>query len=98
MAMASSLDQIGPITKNVRDAANVLSVIAGPDTFDSTTAPRDVPNYLDATEQSVDGLRVGVPDEYFGEGLSGLGRFIAGIGDGLQYRIEEKEVKEVRHE
>jgi hypothetical protein len=35
---------------------------------------------------------------YFGEGLSGLGRFIAGIGDGLQYRIEEKEVKEVRHE
>lgn len=70
MAMASSLDQIGPITKTVRDAAHVLGVIAGPDQFDSTTVPRDVPDYLETIEHSIEGLRVGVPKEYFGEGLS----------------------------
>lgn len=70
MAMASSLDQIGPITKTIRDAAHVLGVIAGPDQFDSTTVPRDVPDYLETLEHNIEGLRVGVPKEYFGEGLS----------------------------
>jgi aspartyl-tRNA(Asn)/glutamyl-tRNA(Gln) amidotransferase subunit A len=70
MAMASSLDQIGPLTKTVRDAALVLNDIAGPDKFDSTTAPRDVPDYTDKLDHDVTGLRVGVPREYFGKGLS----------------------------
>jgi aspartyl-tRNA(Asn)/glutamyl-tRNA(Gln) amidotransferase subunit A len=70
MAMASSLDQIGPITKTVRDAAHVLGAIAGPDQLDSTTAPRDVPDYIETLEHDITGLRIGVPKEYFGEGLS----------------------------
>jgi aspartyl-tRNA(Asn)/glutamyl-tRNA(Gln) amidotransferase subunit A len=64
------LDQIGPITKNVRDAAQVLGVIAGPDQFDSTTVPREVPDYLETIEHDIAGLRIGVPEEYFGEGLT----------------------------
>lgn len=82
MAMASSLDQIGPITKNVRDAAQVLGVIAGPDKFDSTTVPRDVPDYLETIEQDITGLRVGVPEEYFGKGLS------AEVNERVQAAIE----------
>jgi aspartyl-tRNA(Asn)/glutamyl-tRNA(Gln) amidotransferase subunit A len=69
MAMASSLDQIGPFTKTVRDSALVLGAIAGNDKFDSTTVPRDVPDYIETLEQDISGLRVGVPEEYFGEGL-----------------------------
>ncbi|MBI3996312.1 MAG: Asp-tRNA(Asn)/Glu-tRNA(Gln) amidotransferase subunit GatA [Candidatus Omnitrophica bacterium] len=61
IAFASSLDQIGPLTKDVRDAAIVLSVIAGHDERDSTSAPVDVPEYLRALEQPVKGLRIGVP-------------------------------------
>lgn len=69
MAMASSLDQIGPITKTVRDAALVLGAIAGPDQFDSTTVPREVPDYTEKIEENITGLRIGLPKEYFGEGL-----------------------------
>ncbi len=70
MAMASSLDQIGPLTKTVRDSALVLSAIAGHDVFDSTTVPRDVPDYIETLEQDITGLRVGVLAEHFGEGLA----------------------------
>jgi aspartyl-tRNA(Asn)/glutamyl-tRNA(Gln) amidotransferase subunit A len=69
MSMASSLDQIGPFTKTVRDSALVLGAIAGHDQFDSTTVPRDVPDYTETLEHDIDGLRVGVPEEYFGGGL-----------------------------
>jgi aspartyl-tRNA(Asn)/glutamyl-tRNA(Gln) amidotransferase subunit A len=69
MALASSLDQIGPLTKTVRDSALVLGAIAGHDQFDSTTVPRDVPDYTESLEHDIDGLRVGIPKEYFGEGL-----------------------------
>lgn len=69
IAMASSLDQIGPITKNVYDAALVMNTIAGHDNFDSTTAKRSVPNYTKNIDKDIKGLKVGVPKEFFGEGL-----------------------------
>lgn len=61
VAFASSLDQIGPITKDVEDAAILLSVIAGHDRRDSTSAPVEVPDYLESLRQPVKGMRVGLP-------------------------------------
>ncbi len=69
IALASSLDQIGPITKNVYDSALVLGAIAGHDIFDSTTVPSDVPDYTKNLDKDIKGLRIGVPKEFFGEGL-----------------------------
>jgi aspartyl-tRNA(Asn)/glutamyl-tRNA(Gln) amidotransferase subunit A len=69
IAFASSLDRVGPLTRNVRDAATMLGVIAGYDPLDSTSAERPVPDYVAALEHPVGGLRVGVPAEYFGDGL-----------------------------
>jgi aspartyl-tRNA(Asn)/glutamyl-tRNA(Gln) amidotransferase subunit A len=69
IAFASSLDQIGPLAKDVRDAAILLSVIAGHDPRDSTAAPKAVPDYVAGLERPVKGLRMGVPQEYLGEGL-----------------------------
>jgi len=70
VAFASSLDQVGPITRSVRDAALVLQVIAGWDPRDSTTARADVPDYVAALDGGIRGLRLGLPIEYFGEGMS----------------------------
>ena len=69
VAYASSLDQIGPLATDVADAALVLSVIAGHDPRDSTAAPEPVPDYLAQLETDVAGRRVGVPREFFIEGL-----------------------------
>ena len=69
IAFASSLDHIGPITHTVRDAAILLRHIAGRDPMDSTSAEVPVPEYAEELDKPVDGLRVGVPKEYFGEGL-----------------------------
>ncbi len=69
MAMASSLDQIGPITKNVYDSALVLREIAGRDDFDSTSSRTDVPDFTRNIDEPIKGLRVGMPKEYFGKGL-----------------------------
>jgi len=69
VAYASSLDQIGPVTKEVRDAAILLQAIAGQDRRDSTSVPAPVPDYQEALGQDVRGLKIGVPKEYFGEGL-----------------------------
>ncbi len=69
VAFASSLDKIGPFAGNVADAAAVLSVIAGHDANDSTSAAVPVPNYGADIEKPVAGLRIGVPEDYFGEGL-----------------------------
>ena len=69
VALASSLDQIGPITKNVYDSALVLGAISGHDIFDSTTVPGIVPDYTKNLTKDIKGLRVGVPKEFFGEGL-----------------------------
>jgi aspartyl-tRNA(Asn)/glutamyl-tRNA(Gln) amidotransferase subunit A len=67
VAFASSLDQIGPFTKTVADAATMLRVIAGHDERDSTSVPKAVPDY--AIEGSVKGLRIGLPKEYFIPGM-----------------------------
>lgn len=64
VAFASSLDQIGPITKNVEDAAYVLQAIAGHDAKDSTSANVEIPDYLSALTGDVSGLRIAVPKEY----------------------------------
>jgi aspartyl-tRNA(Asn)/glutamyl-tRNA(Gln) amidotransferase subunit A len=69
IAFASSLDHIGPLTKTVKDAAILLRVIAGRDPLDSTSADVPVPDYEADLMQSVAGLKIGVPKEYFGEGL-----------------------------
>jgi aspartyl-tRNA(Asn)/glutamyl-tRNA(Gln) amidotransferase subunit A len=69
IAFASSLDRIGPFASNVRDAAAVLAIIAGHDPKDSTTSPQPVPDYVAALERPPAGLRIGVPAEYFAEGL-----------------------------
>jgi len=70
VAYASSLDQIGPVTKTVRDAAVLLEAIAGHDPLDSTSVPQSVPAYAAGLGRSVTGLRVGLPGEYFvGGGL-----------------------------
>ena len=69
-AFASSLDQIGPITSSVEDAAVLLQVIAGYDNLDSTSLKYAVPDYSEELEHGVKGLRLGIPDEYMEEGLS----------------------------
>src|SRR5438270_7238821 len=69
IAFASSLDHIGPLTKTVKDAAILLRVIAGRDPLDSTSADIPVPDYEADLMQSVAGLKIGVPKEYFSEGL-----------------------------
>jgi len=69
IAFASSLDRIGPFATNIADAAAVMSVIAGHDSNDSTSAAVDVPDYVAEMEQSLNGLRIGVPEDYFGAGL-----------------------------
>ena len=69
VAFASSLDQIGPITQTVEDAALVLQAIAGFDPLDSTCLDVPVPDYLSGLNDGVAGLKLGVPKEYFGEGI-----------------------------
>ena len=69
VAFASSLDQIGPITKDVRDAAILMNFIAGPDKFDSTSLNDLVPDYTETLEKGVKGMKLGLPKEYFIEGL-----------------------------
>ncbi|MFZ4984691.1 MAG: Asp-tRNA(Asn)/Glu-tRNA(Gln) amidotransferase subunit GatA [Blastocatellia bacterium] len=69
VAFASSLDQIGPFTNNVRDAARLLGVIAGHDPLDSTSANLPVDDYLGALTGDLRGVRVGVPSECFADGL-----------------------------
>ncbi|WP_188207203.1 Asp-tRNA(Asn)/Glu-tRNA(Gln) amidotransferase subunit GatA [Alkalibacillus aidingensis] len=69
VAFASSLDQIGPLTRTVEDNARILEVIAGEDTMDSTSANVDVPKYSEALTGDVSGLKIAVPKEYFREGV-----------------------------
>ena len=69
VAFASSLDKIGPFATHAADAAAVLGVIAGHDSNDSTSAAVPVPDYAAAAARAVQGLRIGVPEDYFGQGL-----------------------------
>lgn len=87
IAFASSLDQIGPFARDVRDAALLLGVIAGRDSADSTSAPEPVPPYAEALTGEVRGLRIGIVKEFFGEGLApavaDAVRAAAGVLEGL---------------
>ncbi|MEM7233217.1 MAG: Asp-tRNA(Asn)/Glu-tRNA(Gln) amidotransferase subunit GatA [Planctomycetota bacterium] len=69
LAFASSLDQIGPMQRDARDCALVLETIAGRDTRDSTSRDADVKAYVDETKKGIQGLRIGVPKEYFPDGI-----------------------------
>jgi len=71
VAFASSLDQIGPITKNVQDSAILMNIMSGKDPKDSTSAPIDVPDFTASLGKDIKGLKVGVPKEYF---ISGIDR------------------------
>ena len=79
VAFASSLDQVGPITRDVRDCALLLSLLAGHDPRDTTSLKADVPDYLAALEGGVKGMRFGLPVELMGEGLA----------PGVRARVEE---------
>lgn len=69
IAYGSSLDQIGPIARTVKDAALLLEVIAGQDSYDATSSPQPVGEYVNACGQDINGLTIGVPKEYFSEGV-----------------------------
>ncbi len=69
IAYASSLDQAGPMTQTAEDAALVLNAIAGFDEKDSTSALRDVPDYTKSLRDSIKGLKIGIPKEFFSDGL-----------------------------
>lgn len=69
IAFASSLDRIGPFAGNVRDVAQIMAIIAGGDPMDSTAATVSVPDYLQTLDAPVKGLKIGVPTDYFSEGL-----------------------------
>jgi aspartyl-tRNA(Asn)/glutamyl-tRNA(Gln) amidotransferase subunit A len=85
IAFASSLDRVGPFTSSVRDAAIMLGVLAGKDLLDATSADRPVDDYVGALDKPVAGLRIGVPEEYFGDGLdSEIRAAIERVLDGLK--------------
>jgi aspartyl-tRNA(Asn)/glutamyl-tRNA(Gln) amidotransferase subunit A len=69
IAFASSLDQIGPLTKDVEDCAILMNVIAGYDPMDSTSVPMEVPDYREYVAKGIDGWTIGIPKEYFIEGI-----------------------------
>lgn len=83
IAFASSLDQAGPMTQTAEDAAMLLSAMAGFDAKDSTSTDTPVPDYLAGLNQSIKGLKIGLPKEYFGQGLD------AGIDAALQQAIAD---------
>ena len=70
VAFASSLDQIGPITKDVRDSAMLLNIIAGHDEKDTTSANKEKVDYTKALKNDVKGLKIGIPKEFFAEGIN----------------------------
>ena len=82
VAFASSLDQIGPITKDVTDCALVMNAIAGYDPRDSTSLKVEIPDYTKSLGQDLSGLRIGVPTEYFVEGME------PGVEDATRKSIE----------
>ncbi len=70
IAYGSSLDQIGPITRSVEDTALMLQILAGADARDATSSPEPVGNYLAACHEPVKNLKIGIPQEYFGDGIT----------------------------
>jgi aspartyl-tRNA(Asn)/glutamyl-tRNA(Gln) amidotransferase subunit A len=94
IAFASSLDRVGPFAGNVRDAAEVLGVIAGHDVMDATSSTAPVPDYTADLDKGVKGMRLGVPAEYFAEGLDPEVR-AAVEGTIAQLKAEGAEVKPI---
>ena len=82
IAFASSLDRIGPFANSVRDVAAILQVIAGRDPNDSTSTTAPVPSYAEEIDKPVNGLRLGIPKDYFGEGMD------AGVRTKIEAGIE----------
>ncbi|MDZ4152634.1 Asp-tRNA(Asn)/Glu-tRNA(Gln) amidotransferase subunit GatA, partial [Methylicorpusculum sp.] len=94
IAYASSLDQGGPMTRTAEDAAILLQTMAGFDEKDSTSVDKPVPDYLASITQKLDGLTIGLPKEFFGEGLdAGIAAIIESAVD--EYRRLGATVKEV---
>ncbi|MCU7842618.1 MAG: Asp-tRNA(Asn)/Glu-tRNA(Gln) amidotransferase subunit GatA [Candidatus Thiodiazotropha sp. (ex Monitilora ramsayi)] len=94
IAFASSLDQAGPMTHSAEDAALLLQTMAGFDEKDSTSANEPVPDYSEGLNDSLQGLRIGLPKEYFGEGLDPA--VAASIESAIDvYRELGAEVKEI---
>jgi aspartyl-tRNA(Asn)/glutamyl-tRNA(Gln) amidotransferase subunit A len=87
IAFASSLDRIGPFANTVADTAAVMATIAGRDENDSTSAPVPVPNYATEMDKPLQGFRIGVPEDYFGEGLDGEVRAKVQAGIALLERL-----------
>ena len=86
IAFASSLDQIGPLTKTVRDNALVLNAIAGYDPMDSTSVAYEKPDYTKFLVNNIKGLKIGIPREYYGEGIDP--DVARGIQSGIQTLID----------
>ena len=101
VAFASSLDQIGPLTRDVTDSALVLNAIAGHDNRDSTSIDYEAPDYTRSLEAGVEGMRIGVPKEYFVEGLQpGVEeavRTAIGVLESLGARVEETSLPHTGH-
>jgi aspartyl-tRNA(Asn)/glutamyl-tRNA(Gln) amidotransferase subunit A len=87
VAFASSLDQIGPLTRSVDDAALILQAIAGHDPRDSTSLTAAVPDYSADIDKGVEGLKIGIPDEYFGAGIH------PGVRSNIEKCIKQLEAK-----
>jgi aspartyl-tRNA(Asn)/glutamyl-tRNA(Gln) amidotransferase subunit A len=83
IAFASSLDQVGPFAKDVEDCALMMNILAGHDPKDSTSADVPVPDYVGESKKSIKGLKVGIPKEFFPEGLN------PEVGDAVRKAIEE---------
>jgi aspartyl-tRNA(Asn)/glutamyl-tRNA(Gln) amidotransferase subunit A len=92
IAFASSLDRIGPLAGNVADAASVMQVIAGHDSNDSTSTVAPVANYPFEIEKPIEGLRIGVPDDYFGGGIDPEVKTKVQAGIGLLEKLGCKRV------
>lgn len=85
IAFASSLDQVGPLTKDVEDTAIMMNVLAGHDAADSTSVPRPVPDYSENLSRGIEGWTVGIPREYF---IEGIDPEITGAIDGVVRTME----------
>ena len=101
VAYANSLDQIGPIARDVQDVALILSVVAGHDSMDSTSVDRVRVNYEDFLKNDVVGMKIGVPREFFGEGTDekvsrAVWRSLEKL-EGEGARVEETSLKSLEH-
>ena len=100
VAFASSLDQIGPLTRDVTDAALVLNCIAGHDPLDSTSIPRPVPDYTQALKDDIKGMRLGIPKEYYEVVDAGVKEAVGEaikVLEGLGAKLEEVSLPSTRY-